>query len=300
MTSGSQVVEPRPLLGASAILANALFVPIIGVSVKMLAERGVGPLELLAGRGWLTFLLLLPLLVFASNRRAVLSADLRAHAVHAAFAVATMACFYYALRTLPLVTVTAINFTSPALTVLLAGVIFGDRVRPLGWFALALGFVGTLLVLRPGIEGLRLDMIAVVVGSVLAAGMNLAVRRMPARSTNYAVLFYFSLAGAIVYGALGAASFTMPTPSETLWFLILAVTAICVHACIAIAYRLSSSVLIGGLDYGRIIGAALLGYLLFAEVPDAVDWIGIALIVVSGLIVLRISTRGAGQAAPGH
>ena len=291
--SGSGLVEARPVLGAAAILANTVLVPIIGVAVKMLAEQGVAPLELLAGRGWLTFLLLLPLLVFAGNRRAVLRADLRAHAIHAAFAVATMACFYYALRTLPLVTVTAINFTSPALTVLLAGVIFGDRIRPLGLAALLLGFLGTLLVLRPGVEEIGLDVIVVIIGSILAAGMNLAVRRIPARSSTYAVLFYFSLAGAIIYGALGAASFTMPTRTEAIWFLILACTALCVHACIALAYRVSSTVLVGGLDYGRIIGAALLGYVLFAEVPNLMDAAGIALIVISGVIVLRVSTEGA-------
>ncbi len=287
------MLEERPVLGAAAILANTILVPVIGVSVKMLAEQGVAPLELLAGRGWLTFLLLLPLLAFAGNRRAVLRADLKAHAIHAMFAVATMACFYYALRTLPLVTVTAINFTSPALTVLLAGLIFGDRVRPLGWAALLLGFLGTLLVLRPGMQEIGLDTIVVVIGSILAAGMNLAVRRIPARSTTYAVLFYFSFAGAVIYGALGASSMSVPTQTEAIWFLILASTAICVHACIALAYRMSSTVLVGGLDYGRIVGAAILGYVLFAEVPNLLDAAGIALIVVSGVIVLRVSTEGA-------
>ncbi|WP_170125390.1 DMT family transporter [Jannaschia seohaensis] len=288
--SGSGVVEARPVLGAVAILANTILVPIIGVAVKMLAELGVGPLELLAGRGWLTFLLLLPFLALGANRRAVLRADLKAHAIHAAFAVTTMACFYYALRTLPLVTVTAINFTSPALTVLLAGLLFGDRVRPLGWAALILGFIGTLLVLRPGVEEIGLDMVVVLIGSILAAGMNLAVRRIPARSSNYAVLFYFSLAGAVIYGAIGASSVTVPTPTEALWFLVLAATAILVHGCIALAYRVSSTVLVGGLDYGRIVGAALLGYVLFAEVPTLLDSVGIALIVLSGAIVLRVST----------
>lgn len=288
--SGSRVLEAQPALGAAAILANTILVPIIGVSVKMLADLGVGPLELLAGRGWLTFLLLLPLLAFATHRRAVVRADLKAHAIHAAFAVATMACFYYALRTLPLVTVTAINFTSPALTVLLAGLLFGDLVRPLGWAALALGFAGTLLVLRPGMEEIGLDVIVVVIGSILAAGMNLAVRRIPARSSTYAVLFYFSLAGAVIYGAVGAASFTMPTPTEWVWFFVLSATAVCVHACIALAYRVSSTVLVGGLDYGRIVGAAILGYILFSEVPNILDAAGIVLIVISGVIVLRVST----------
>jgi len=295
---GSGVIDARPVLGATAILANTIFVPFIGTSVKMLTAEGLGALEILAQRGWLTFLLLLPLLALRRNRQAVRAADLRAHAVHAAFAVSTMACFYFALRTLPLVTVTAINFTTPIFTLLLASLLYGDRVRPLGWVALTVGFAGAMLVLRPGIDGFGLDSQVVLLGSLLAGGMNLAVRRMPARSTNYAVLFYFSLAGAVAYGLAGGPSVTMPTQTQFMWLIILSMTAIAVHGCIALAYRLASSVLVGALDYGRIVFAALLGYLLFFEVPDLLDWLGIAMIILSGLVVLRLSTRPAAVSSP--
>lgn len=290
---GSGVIASKPVLGATAILANTMFVPSIGISVKMLTAEGLSALEILALRGWFTFLLLLPLLMLRRNRDAVRAADLRAHAVHAAFAVSTMACFYFALRTLPLVTVTAINFTTPIFTLLLASLLYGDRVRPLGWVALAIGFAGAVLVLRPGMDGIGVDAMVVLLGSLLAAGMNIAVRRMPARSTNYAVLFYFSLAGAVAYGLVGGSSVSMPTQVQFAWVIALALTAIAVHGCIALAYRLASSVLVGSLDYGRIIFAALLGYLMFNEVPDTLDWVGIAMIISSGLVVLRLSTKRA-------
>ncbi len=293
MKAGSGVVDARPVLGAAAILANTALVPIIGVSVKMLAAEGVASVEVLAGRGALTFALLLPLLVFARHRRAVRTTDLRAHLVHVAFAVSTMACIYYALRSLPLVTVTAVNFTTPIFTVLLAGLLFGDRIAPLGWAALMIGFIGTLIVLRPEATGVGLDVILLITGSVLAAGMNIAVRRMPAHSTNYAVVFYFSFACAVVFGLAGAGSATLPTPTEAMWFLILSATAIGVHTFLAVAYRYASSVLVGALDYGRIIGAAVLGWIFFGEVPDVFDAAGIALIIFSGAIVLRLSTRDA-------
>ena len=78
MKAGSGVVDARPMPGAAAILANTALVPIIGVSVKMLAEAGGAPLQVLAGRGVLTFAMLLPLLVFAGQRRAICATDLRA------------------------------------------------------------------------------------------------------------------------------------------------------------------------------------------------------------------------------
>ncbi len=272
------------------MMLNTLTIPFMGVVIKRLAEMEVGTLEMLAVRSWITLGLLLPLLFFFDNLRAVKMADIRAHAVHAAFAITTMACFYFALRTLPLVTVTAINFTTPIFALVFARLLFGERVASLGWVALMVGFGGTLVVLRPDASGIGLDSFVVLLGSMTAAGMNLAVRRMPARSTNYAVLFYFSVGGALVYGAAAAPVMTKPQLEEWPWFLILAAIALMVHTCTTVAYRVASSMLIGALDYARIIWAVLIGYVFLAEMPDLLDGLGSLLIVLSGVIVLKLST----------
>jgi len=278
------------MLGALAMLLNTLTIPFMGVVIKRLTELDVGTLEMLAMRSWITLGLLLPLLFFYNNFRAVKAADLRAHAVHAGLAIFTMACFYYALRTLPLVTVTAINFTTPIFALIIARMLFGEQVSRLGWAALIIGFGGTLMVLRPDANGIGLDAAVVLLGSLTAAMMNLAVRRMPARSTNYAVLFYFSLGGAVVYGVLAAPVMTTPQPVEWMWFVTLAMIALAVHTCTTVAYRVASSMLIGALDYARIIWAVLIGYVFLAEMPDWIDGLGCLLIVLSGVIVLRLGT----------
>lgn len=298
MTGTSATLARRPVLGVAAMLLNTLTIPLMGVVIKRLTEMDVGTLEMLAVRSWITLGLLLPLLFLYDNMRAVTMADMRAHAVHAAFAITTMACFYFALRTLPLVTVTAINFTTPIFALIFARLLFGERVAPLGWVALMVGFGGTLIVLRPDAGGIGLDSLVVLLGSIAAAGMNLAVRRMPARSTNYAVLFYFSLGGALVYGASAAPVMTTPQPQEWPWFLILAAIALMVHTCTTVAYRVASSMLIGALDYARIIWAVLIGYVFLAEMPDPLDGLGSLLIVISGVIVLRLSTAKGDAGAP--
>jgi drug/metabolite transporter (DMT)-like permease len=289
MTVSSGVVAARPVLGTSAMLANTLLIPTMAVAIKTLTEMGVATVEMLALRSWITLALLLPLLPMADNLRAVRRADLKAHLVHAGFAITTMACFYFALRTLPIVTVTAINFTTPIFTLVLARILFGERVAPLGWVALFAGFAGTLIVLRPDASGIGLDAAVVLLGSLTAAGMNLAVRRMPARSSNYAVLFYFSLAGALVYGAAGAPTLSWPQQQEIGWLVALAAIALAVHTCTTIAYRVATSLVIGALDYLRILWAAVIGYAMFGEVPDRLDGLGALMIVASGLIVLQLS-----------
>lgn len=269
------------------MLINTVLIPIMGVAVKLLANMDVGTLEMLTWRALIVLVLLLPFLVKAHHRAAVISADIRAHAVHAIFAISTMACFYFALRTLPLATVTSINFTTPIFALLLARVLFGEHVTAAGCAAMCVGFIGTVMILRPDAAGIGLDAMVVLVGSILAAGMNLAVRRMPARSSNFAVVFYLSLFGALIYGVIGAPSLSVPNMPEFGLFLTLGLIALGVHTCVTFAYRFASSMLIGALDYLRIIWAILIGYLVFAEQPDLIDVAGIVLIIGSGWVVMR-------------
>lgn len=293
MSGYSGILEPRPAIGAGAMLINTVLIVVMGVTVKTLAHMEVGTLEMLTWRAVLMFVLLLPFLIKAEHRRAVRAADIRAHLVHAVLGISTMACFYFALRTLPLATVTTINFTTPVFALLLARVLFNERVPMIGWLAMAIGFSGTLMVLRPSAEGIGLDAFVVLIGSIIAAAMNLTIRRMPARSTNFAVIFYLSLFGAVFYAVVGGPTLDTPTLPEARLFLVLGLVALGVHTCMAFAYRFASSMLIGALDYLRIIWAILIGYLIFAEQPDPIDLIGIVLIVSSGWIVMRTSNATA-------
>ncbi len=287
MTGHSGILEPRPAVGAGAMLINTVLILAMGVAVKTLAHMDVATLEMLTWRAGVMLLLLLPFLMSAENRRAVRAADIRAHVVHACFGISTMACFYFALRTLPLATVTSINFTTPVFGLLLARLLFGERVSAIGWTAMAIGFLGTLLILRPDSSGIGLDTLVVLIGSIIAAAMNLTVRRMPARSTNFAVIFYLSLFGAVFFAVIGSPAVETPTLPEFRLFMALGLIALGVHTCMAFAYRFASSMLIGALDYLRIIWAILIGYLVFAEQPDSLDAAGIALIIASGWIVMR-------------
>lgn len=273
------------------MLANTILIPIMGVAIKTLAAEGVSTLEMLVWRSLIVIAVLLPFLALAEHRRAIGKADLKAHAIHALFTVSSMACFYYALRTLPIVTVTAINFTTPVFALILARILFAERVSRAGWAAMGLGFLGTLTALRPDASGIGLDAVVVLLGSVLAAGTVLSVRRMPARSSNFATIFFLSLFGAILYGALGASSVGAPTTAQLPWVGLLAAIALAVHTCLIFAYRFASSMLVGALDYLRVVWAVVIGFLFLAEVPDLVDGFGIALIVVSGALVLRESAR---------
>ena len=288
-TSG--ILAPRPLLGYSAMLGNTVLIPIMAVAIKFLTNAEFSTIQILGWRSSLVLLVLLPFLLLPKFRQALRAADLKAHMIHATFSIGAMACFYYALRTLPIVTVTSINFTTPTIAMVLASLFYNEQVSGRGWLALGMGFLGALFILNPSFAGIGLDMIVVVIGSFLAALTNLAVRRMPARSSNFAVIFYLTCAGMIFFGLPGLADFRLPAGNQWVWLLVLGAVALGVHSFIIIAYRFASSMLIGALDYLRIVWALGFGYFIFQETLSLLDITGIILICTSGLLSITSGGR---------
>ena len=288
-TSG--VLAPKPILGYLAMLGTTMLIPIMGVAIKFLTQYGFTTIQMLAWRSWLVLAVLLPFLIFQKYRNELAVADIKAHLLHGALSVTSMSCFYFALRTLPIVTVTSINFITPTIAMGLASLIFRERISPSGWLALILGFVGAITVLKPDIDGISFDVVVVLIGSFLAACTNLTIRRMPARSSNFAVIFYLTLIGLITFTVPGVLSFRLPMDSQWSWILALAITALGVHSLLILAYRLASSMLIGALDYLRIVWALIFGYFIFNETLDFPETLGIVLICSSGLLSLNASLK---------
>jgi drug/metabolite transporter (DMT)-like permease len=287
----SGILAPRPLLGYLAMLGNTVLIPVMAVAIKFLTEADFTTIQMLGWRSWLVLLVLLPFLFFSRFRQALLMADLKAHMIHATFSVTAMACFYYALRSLPIVTVTSINFTTPTIAMILAALLYKEQVSRQGWLALLLGFAGAVIILKPDVGGISFDMVVVLVGSFLAACTNLAVRRMPARSSNFAVIFYLTISGTLFFGLPSLADFRLPAGDQWLWVLVLGAVALGVHSLIILAYRLASSMLIGALDYLRIVWALSFGYFIFQETLGLSEIVGIVMICASGLMSVNSSRK---------
>ena len=285
----SAVLTPRPLVGIVAMLGNTILIPIMAVAIKFLTESDFTTIQMLGWRSILVMLVLLPFLLSQKIRQEIFQADLKAHLIHATLSLSSMSCFYFALRTLPIVTVTSINFITPTIALILASFLYKDKVSIRGWCALIGGFLGTLIVLKPDLTGLSADMIVVLVGSFLAACTNLAVRRMPARSSNFAVIFYLTCSGVIFFAIPSVLDFRVPIGHEWLWIIVLGFVALLVHSLITLSYRLASSMLIGVLDYLRIIWALGFGYFIFQESINLVDVMGVALICASGFISFSLT-----------
>ncbi len=194
--------------------------------------------------------------------------------------------FFTALRYVPLADATAVSFTSPFMVALLAGWMLGERVERLHWLAIAVGFVGALMVIRPGASATSPYLLLVVGNSACYAAYQVLTRRVGAYDRPETSVTYSALIGTLVLSAI--VPFFWQTPGSAWHWLLLGVVGVLGglgHYCVARALVSSPASVLAPFYYVQLIGAATLGYLLFGDVPSGWTWAGAALIVASGVVI---------------
>ncbi|MDX6804798.1 DMT family transporter [Terrihabitans rhizophilus] len=235
------------------------------------------------------------LLVFAALAR--INGDRAYHpAVFSKLMLARSACeiagrlfFALALALTPLSSASAILQATPLVVALGAVLFFGEKVGWHRWLAMSCGLAGVLLILRPGFNGFEPASIFAVLGTLGFAGRDLATRGSPvSMSTTQLGLLGFAMlviAGGILLAVSGGAAW----PRSSTWLLLSGATAVGVIAYSALtkAMRTGEVSFVSPFRYSRLLFAACLGLLVFRETPDLMTMIGGAVVVGSGLFLLR-------------
>jgi drug/metabolite transporter (DMT)-like permease len=221
----------------------------------------------------------------------------------AAVSLATL-CFFMAVMAMPLADATAIQFTSPILTALLAPLVVGERTRPATWAATLLAFAGVLVVLRPNL--VEIGFVALFpLGAAFGMSWLMMLNRMTAGDAPVMVMQF--LLGIIAAPALVAAAAALhfaglvpigsPSPAVVLKCLGVAVFATLGHSLIFAAVERANASVVAPMTYVQLIVAAGLGWLWFGDSPDAATFGGAALIIAGGLLLWRAQrVRDLGEA----
>jgi drug/metabolite transporter (DMT)-like permease len=218
-------------------------------------------------------------------------------------ALGSMFFNFSALARLPVVDATAISFIAPLITVAMSAVFLRERVRIYRWSAVVLGFAGVLVMLLPQIDVARSAAAATgaigagfgIMAAFFTAASTIQTRAMTVSETTSAIVLYFSLICAI--GSLVTAPFGWLMPRGVELSMLIA-TGICGgvgHILLTESYRLAPASLIAPFDYSSMLWTLLLGFLVLGELPTPLVFIGAAIIVAAGLLVLwRERKTGAG------
>lgn len=211
---------------------------------------------------------------------------LGAHAMRSGFGLAAMFGFFSAYQFMPLADVTAIAFSGPIFIAGLSVWLLGERVGLHRWSAIVVGFIGMLVIVRPGPGMLQNGALLVVAATLLYALAMIQIRKLSATEPSTAIAFYFT-AFCTVATAL-VLPFVWITPDWRDLPLLLGVGLFggAAQLFMTRAYSLAPAAVVAPFDYTHLLWSVLFGWYLWSDFPDAQTWIGCAIVVASGLYIL--------------
>lgn len=273
------------------LVAGFLFAA-MGVFVKLGAEH-FSPAELAFYRSLLTFLVMAG--VVLAKKGTVMSPHLGTHILRGIVGVTSLIGYFYAISELPLATAQTLNYTSPLFLAIATTVVLGERFSPWLIVAILLGFAGVGMLLQPTFATGKLA--AAMIGlfsGVLAAWAYLAVRTLGRLGEpDWRVVFWFGLVGTVVCAAwqLSTSSFH-PITWENAWILVgLGACGTVAQLAMTRAYRLGNTMVVSTYSYSTIVFAAVFMLAIWGDIPPPLGWAGMAVIVASGLLAMRVEKK---------
>ena len=213
--------------------------------------------------------------------------------LRSALQLLAMVFYFSALEEISLPTATAIGFTAPLMVVGFSVPLLGESVGLRRWGAVIIGFVGALIIIRPGSDMTDWATLYVFAGAICYALYQALTRRV-SEGDDPPVTAVYTVVLALI-GSSIIAPFDMAMPSSSnqwLAFIGLGVAGALGHFFLIRAYSMAQASIISPFDYGQLIGATILGYLIWGDFPDLWTWVGAIILVLSGFYVARRESKG--------
>ena len=240
----------------------------------------MSPFQIAFFRNLFGFVIILPLMM-RSGFSIFRTEKLGWHAGRSVINICAMFLYFNALAVAEVAHVTALAFSSPVFASILAVIFLGERIRLRRWMAIGMGFLGVLLVIRPGVIPLEPGPIMVVLSAFFWAVVLTITKIMSRTESSLTIVTYMNLFLALY--SLGPALWfwTWPTLEGWIMLLIIGITGTAAQLCVTQSIRETDPTVVMPFDFLKLIWAAVLGFWVFGEVPDKFIWIGGAVIFAS-------------------
>ncbi len=214
------------------------------------------------------------------------------HLLRGALGLATGYAGYFAFSHMPMADVYAILFAAPLLITLLSALVFKERVDGRRWLAVLAGFAGVLLMSRPTAGIVDVGALGAVACALCYASSALVIRHWGRTETSLSFPFYANLLALPVLGALLPAVYVPPTAGDLAVMAVGGVVSGVALTCILTAFRIAPSPVVAPFQYTQMLWGVLFGFLLFGDAPEPRLAIGGAVVIGSGLYLLRREAAG--------
>lgn len=285
MIAKTAIASTSSLKGVLLLIGAMALLPFLDVVAKFLALAGMPVLMIVWARMASGVMLTLPFVVAEGGTRALIPDRPLWHVLRAAFLIAATFLFFFSLKTMAIADALAIFFVQPLVVTALSPLVLGERVGVNRWAAVGVGFIGTLIILRPGLSAFGPGAM-LALGSGVSLGFYMLVTRlMKGRTSPVVTMFHTSLMGAVMT-TIGVV-FVWQSPSLWQWVQFLTVGAIATvgHLLITRAYENAEASLLAPLAYTEIVMATVLGWWFFGDLPDRWTVLGVCILIGSALYI---------------
>ncbi|MEM6988018.1 MAG: DMT family transporter [Pseudomonadota bacterium] len=264
--------------------------------IRLLGDE-VHPFIILFLRNLFGLVAVAPLLL-RSGADGLKTQDMPWFLLRAAISVTAMAAWFYALTRAPITEATALSFTAAMFASLAAVVLLGERVRARRITAMACGFIGVLIVLRPTTQALSPAMVLVLFSSVCWGVSVVLAKRLTARNSSTTIVAWMTILLSVISLPMALWAWHPLQLSHWLWMLLGGTLATIGHLSMTQALRMTDTTAVMSIDFFRLIWATLIGVLAFCDPLHANTYVGAVIIFAAGLYITYRESRLAEPRTP--
>ena len=280
------VAADRIGLGIGSALAAVFLFAILDATAKWLGQS-YEPVQIVF---FLHFFGLIPITVIVWRSGGLAALRTRrpfAHALRGSLLFASLLLFFMGLRGLPLAEAVAVSFTEPLFITALSGPLLGEAVGVRRWAAVIIGFVGALIMVRPGTEAFRPEALLVLTAAFAYALAMVLTRRLTRTETDVALVTYTTLIAGLASLPFASLVWQAPGSSDLGLFALVGIAGGSAAYLLVIAYRNAPAAVVAPFDYTSLIWASVFGWMLWREAPEPAVWVGAAIVAAAGVYITR-------------
>ncbi|MFT0531562.1 DMT family transporter [Castellaniella hirudinis] len=284
MSETSAARPQNPVAGIAFILIGVLSLTFSDAFAKWLTAH-YPPIQILFLRALIALPFVTAMVTAIAGQQALRTRYWHIHLLRGAINIAAAVCFYLGLMSLQLAENTAVAFAAPLFVTLLSVLVLKETVDRHRWAAVLVGFLGVLLIVRPGLDSFQPAALFPLTTALLYGAMMMSARAIGPDEGMLTTTLYI-VVGQLVFSVLAIPWYWEPIQWPHLpFFLGVALCSTLGLGAITQAFRLAPASVVAPFDYSGLLWAAVLGWLFWDEIPDALAYVGVLCIAGSGLYI---------------
>jgi drug/metabolite transporter (DMT)-like permease len=276
----------QPIAGALFVLSASFMFAMVGTLVKVVSASLNNEMVVFF-RNVCSFIFILPWLACSRPSGGIKTSCLRLHLLRSAAGLGAMYCFFYAIAQLRLSEAFLLSCTSPLFIPLIAYVWMREQVTYSARGAVIAGFIGIVLILKPGFGIFRPAMLVALAAGVLVALAMVTIRRMSFSEPAIRIVFYFTIFSTVI--SAGPLFWSWQSPMPDIWWLLILIGLLAAvgQFFLTKGYSMAPAAQVSPLTYGNVVFATINGWIYWGETMDLLTWAGALLVCVAGIITTR-------------